>query len=186
VPTGQRLLEVLLPEVQPALQSGAQQSVAAALISAAEALGVAEDMRMQLLARLPQENAPNLRTLQGGVGGGAFGELDSPAIAGAGVGTAGWGPGRHRFDPYGAPGVAAQSSAGPFEGIVKRIADKSQNPSGHAYGFVECEDTNRIYGRDVFLHDKQASELSVGARVRFEVALNARGMPQAHNLEVIG
>mmetsp|Transcript_69154 Transcript_69154/g.213872 ORF Transcript_69154/g.213872 Transcript_69154/m.213872 type:complete len:130 (-) Transcript_69154:104-493(-) len=120
-------------------------------------------------------------------------------MGGMGGGCSGgwWGKGgRHqqqqRFEPYGAslgspPGQPAlmeepaSSGSGPFEGIVKSIAPKGPG-NEHTYGFVECDETRKIYGRDVFLHSNQASELEVGARVRFEVGLNPRGMPQAHNI----
>jgi len=55
----------------------------------------------------------------------------------------------------------------------------------HSYGFVDCDETKQIYGRDIFLHSSQANELEVGQKVRFDVSLNQRGMPQAHNLMVV-
>eukprot|EP00415_Alexandrium_ostenfeldii_P002121 UN2121 len=75
-----------------------------------------------------------------------------------------------------------QNSNGPFDGVVKSIAPKGGKGGDHTYGFVECEETRNIYGRDAFLHSNQATELEVGVRVRFEVGLNQRGMPQAHNI----
>jgi len=72
---------------------------------------------------------------------------------------------------------------GPFIGMVKRIANSANGD--HAYGFVGCDDTQNLFGRDVFLNDTQANEAAVGTRVKFDVQLNARGMPQAHNMEVL-
>lgn len=48
-PSPQRLFEVLQPEVGPALRHGMGQSVAAALVAATELMGVADDVRLQLL-----------------------------------------------------------------------------------------------------------------------------------------
>lgn len=74
-------------------------------------------------------------------------------------------------------------ATGSFEGTVKCISERS---GGCAYGFIDCEVTRATYGRDVFLHSTQASELELGARVRFDVQRNAKGMPQAHNVLRIG
>lgn len=118
----------------------------------------------------------------------------SPLMQAGGCGGCGggwWGKGggkQSRFEPYGAtmsaPAAQAlpQNASGPFEGTVKSIAAKGGAGGDHTYGFVECDETRAIYGRDVFLHSNQATELEVGARVRFEVGLNQRGMPQAHNI----
>jgi cold shock CspA family protein len=67
-----------------------------------------------------------------------------------------------------------------YEGSVKSISAK------HGYGFVVCDETNRIYGRDVYL-PKEAVPEGVKAldRLRFNLALSAKGHPQARNVTVI-
>merc|ERR1719272_326637 len=65
LPTGQRMFELLMPEVAPVIQMGMGQSVAAALIAAAELMGVANDLRMQLMATMP---AGGMAALMGGKG----------------------------------------------------------------------------------------------------------------------
>lgn len=185
VPTGERLCELILPEVTLALQNGMHQSVAAALVAAAESLGVAKDMQMHFAATLSQDsllNAPAIRPNRSRPGG-----MEHVDIWHSG---AGWWKPRQRFEPYGAAAhiqapclmQALMPGNGPFEGVVKNIAPKGAAGGDHTYGFVDCEETRKIYGRDVFLHSNQATELEVGVRVGFEVVLNQRGMPQAHNL----
>merc|ERR1711972_1225750 len=98
-------------------------------------------------------------------------------------------PQTHRSEPYPQTAPAQrpppEGMNGPFEGYVKRNSVKSKNGPGPAFGFIECEETQLIYGRDVFLHERQAAGLEIGMRVRFFVGLNQRGMPQAHEVNVI-
>jgi len=66
-----------------------------------------------------------------------------------------------------------------YEGSLKSISAK------HGYGFIVCDETNRIYGRDVYL-PKDAVPEGVKAldRLRFNLALSAKGHPQARNVTV--
>jgi hypothetical protein len=199
VPTGQRLYDLLMPELSPALNSGMQQTVAAALLAAADLLGVANDLRMQVVATVPQEHViaskggwapqqrhePSWGPCKGGYKG--CGKDAGWDMKGSGYGQ---GVGGGKAAPYQVPysnamggysGGGSPHPKGPFEGTVKSIKSAEEG-SGHAHGFVDCHETQQIYGRDVFLHSEQANQLEVGMSVRFEVMLNNRGMPQAHNL----
>jgi len=206
-PSGHRIYELIAAEVSPAVQSGMGGAVAAALIAAAELLGVAHELSKQVSARMPQAKvAPVAAAAQYGSpwaagdgwspakGSGKGGAWDSwtgggyPAAAngaGKGYGKAGKAM-TQRAAPYAASFMSANGGAqgavegmsGPYEGSVKRLCQDG----AHVHGFIECAETRQIYGRDVFLHSAQAQELQAGDSVHFEVALNARGMPQAHNL----
>lgn len=78
-----------------------------------------------------------------------------------------------------------EASATRFEGVVKAL--KPQTPDGRpAFGFLHCDDTHVLYGDDVFLHSSQVEQVQMGQRVTFEVQVNAKGQPQATNMEVIG
>jgi len=52
------------------------------------------------------------------------------------------------------------------------------------FGFIECPDTERSFGRDVFVHRLQMMEgsLSIGQQVSFELDTNKNGFPQARNI----
>jgi len=193
-PTGQRFFDLLMPEFAPAIQTGKGQSVAAALWEAAQLMGVDNDLRMQLMAK----SAPQEKGYYEPKGWGKGGWDDPWDSKGCSYGKKGGGKHKNHSAPYGGSGGldggageggsgkgrsggGTPQSGGPYDGVVKSI--KSSDP---AHGFVTCEDTQQIYGRDVFLHSQQVSELEVGSRVQFEVMLNARGMPQAHNLVKFG
>lgn len=196
IPSGERLAELILPEVTPALQSGMQSAVAGALIGAAELLGVTKQMQVQLATVAAAHDSQfhssmmrSLRTRQFPAAAAGMDHSDGWHMSGG----CWWGKGARqpRFEPYSdfaCSGAAAHAQAalpqgsGPFEGVVKSIAPKGGSGGEHTYGFVECEETRKLYGRDVFLHSNQAMELEVGVRVSFEVGLNPRGMPQAHNI----
>jgi len=185
MPNGQSLLELLLPAVAPALEQGMSQAVAAALINAADLMGISNDMRMQLAATAPPDQAISMSTLHFSAGSGAGMAFGSPSGNSNGCcGPVRTGNGWKRYEPYSTTmPVAPNTMAGPFQGMVKSIC--SQSGSERAYGFIECDDTQAVYGRDVFLHSQQLADLQVGSRVSFTVQLNGRGMPQAHNVEQI-
>merc|ERR1711972_1195758 len=61
-----------------------------------------------------------------------------------------------------------------------KLFPASQGKPSH--GFVACDATSEIFGRDVFIHDQIAEYLNIGDEISFEVALNAKGMPQAVNV----
>lgn len=53
------------------------------------------------------------------------------------------------------------------------------------FGFLDCAETLRLFGRDVFLHKNQAAEAGsprAGEFVKFCVEVNSKGQPQARNL----
>jgi len=197
VPTGERVCELIMPEVSAALQNGMHQSVAAAMVAAADSLGLAKEMQMHFAAPMPSHDMgpPAMMRPPQHMDGWHSNDNWWPPNQ--------WGPRparsqqqqqqqqQQRYEPYGAAAnqqammanhAPTPTGPGPFEGIVKCIAAKGSAGGDHTYGFVECEETRKIYGRDVFLHSNQATELEVGARVNFDVSLNQRGMPQAHNL----
>lgn len=62
-----------------------------------------------------------------------------------------------------------------YTGVIK-----SYNES-KGYGFIACEETERLYGRDVFLNKEEVTKhaVAVGENLVFKVILNQKGMPQA-------
>eukprot|EP01064_Diplonema_japonicum_P020938 TRINITY_DN304_c1_g1_i3.p1 TRINITY_DN304_c1_g1~~TRINITY_DN304_c1_g1_i3.p1 ORF type:complete len:223 (+),score=78.14 TRINITY_DN304_c1_g1_i3:68-736(+) len=63
-------------------------------------------------------------------------------------------------------------------------AVKSFNTTS-GFGFIECEEVQRRYHRDVFLHKAQAGEVSVGTKVEFSIDINSKGMPQARDVKLM-
>lgn len=51
------------------------------------------------------------------------------------------------------------------------------------FGFIQCPELQAVFGKDVFLHAKQAGTFAVGAEVSFAVALNSESRPQAYDLQ---
>eukprot|EP01062_Namystynia_karyoxenos_P043039 TRINITY_DN31502_c0_g2_i1.p1 TRINITY_DN31502_c0_g2~~TRINITY_DN31502_c0_g2_i1.p1 ORF type:complete len:240 (+),score=40.96 TRINITY_DN31502_c0_g2_i1:150-869(+) len=51
------------------------------------------------------------------------------------------------------------------------------------YGFVSSPETQKWYGRDVFLQRKECKGLNVGDTVEFSVELSHAGMPQARDVQ---
>jgi cold shock CspA family protein len=193
------MCDLLLPEAAPALAKGLHQAVAVSLWNTASLLGIAEDLRQQVLNTMPRDHHPH--SSKGGWmqhRPGPYQYAPAPAADYGYKGGGHWdakgygknskngkkGGAEYRGGPTGDLGYGGdQQSAGPFEGIVKTIK-RAEEGHAHTHGFVDCSATNQIYGRDVFLHSQQAQELQVGNRVRFEVMVNQKGMPQAHNLVV--
>ncbi|KAJ9447308.1 hypothetical protein DIPPA_11524 [Diplonema papillatum] len=64
-------------------------------------------------------------------------------------------------------------------GMVKSFS------TGSGFGFIECEEVQRRYRRDAFLHRAQAGEVTVGNVVEFSVDVNEKGMPQARDVKVV-
>jgi len=52
------------------------------------------------------------------------------------------------------------------------------------FGFIDCQETYNLYGRDVFVHRFQIQEsgVQVGQTVFFDIELNNKGHPQARNM----
>jgi len=64
-----------------------------------------------------------------------------------------------------------------YEGSLKSLSER------HGYGFIACEETHRIFGRDVYLGKELVPEdLKVLDRLKFKVALSAKGHPQAQEV----
>jgi len=74
-----------------------------------------------------------------------------------------------------------QAGVGPHTGIIKSYNE------GKGFGFIECAETFQVFNQDVFLHKKEMPSVEhVGAEVSFMIMLNAKGQPQATNVQVIG
>eukprot|EP01064_Diplonema_japonicum_P021587 TRINITY_DN3115_c0_g1_i1.p1 TRINITY_DN3115_c0_g1~~TRINITY_DN3115_c0_g1_i1.p1 ORF type:complete len:405 (+),score=87.98 TRINITY_DN3115_c0_g1_i1:67-1281(+) len=79
-----------------------------------------------------------------------------------------------------------------FSGVVKSFT-QGNGPGGKGgFGFIKCDDTEKNYERDVFLHRNQLTEgpntprdFVVGMKLTFQVQLNARNMPQARNVKIL-
>mmetsp|Transcript_17207 Transcript_17207/g.46693 ORF Transcript_17207/g.46693 Transcript_17207/m.46693 type:complete len:179 (-) Transcript_17207:107-643(-) len=66
-----------------------------------------------------------------------------------------------------------------FEGSLKSMSAR------HGYGFIVCQESHRLYGRDVYLPADQVPEgAEVRARLRFKITLSAKGHPQAVSVSV--
>lgn len=65
-----------------------------------------------------------------------------------------------------------------YKGRVRSFSDQK------GFGFIDCADTMRQFGRDVFIHRFQMTEndLKVGMEVIFEVELNKTGQPQGRRV----
>lgn len=65
-----------------------------------------------------------------------------------------------------------------YKGRVRSFSDQK------GFGFIDCADTMRQFGRDVFIHRFQMAEndLKVGQEVIFEVELNKTGQPQGRRV----
>jgi len=71
----------------------------------------------------------------------------------------------------------------PQQGRVKSFNDKT------GYGFIECEDTFRCFGQDVFLlrsEMENCGHLQAGQEVQFNILVSDRQQPRAINITVIG
>jgi len=51
------------------------------------------------------------------------------------------------------------------------------------FGFVKCDETFPLYGKDLWVHGEQISTFSVGDSVSFTLVLNKEGKPQAVDLQ---
>lgn len=66
-----------------------------------------------------------------------------------------------------------------YTGVVKAILH------GKGFGFAQCDEPlyKQHYGIDAYLHSSQIEGLSVGTPISFRVKLNARGQPQALDVQ---
>jgi len=51
------------------------------------------------------------------------------------------------------------------------------------FGFIACDETFALYGKDLWVHGAQVGDFSVGATVSFSLILNKDGNPQAVDLQ---
>lgn len=65
---------------------------------------------------------------------------------------------------------------GDFQGAIKSFN------TNNGYGFIECPEIKMQYGYDVFLHNQQLGQFSVGEYVIFTCYLNSKGQPQGKDL----
>eukprot|EP00933_Yihiella_yeosuensis_P058274 TRINITY_DN5864_c0_g4_i1.p1 TRINITY_DN5864_c0_g4~~TRINITY_DN5864_c0_g4_i1.p1 ORF type:complete len:525 (-),score=145.75 TRINITY_DN5864_c0_g4_i1:226-1800(-) len=102
------------------------------------------------------------------------------------TGKGGKGKGKGEDGAGDSGGKGGKGGAPELTGKVVSGTIKSFN-SQNNYGFIECEEVKSEYGRDTFVHGKEFSGagLNVGDTVQFEVAINAKGQPQAMNIEMI-
>lgn len=95
--------------------------------------------------------------------------------------------GAYPYSPYMQPmqspvqwPTTASTTLGRYQGRIKSFnADKG-------FGFIACDETYAVFNRDVFLHKAHIGDMTVGTEVRFTVATNKQGMPQAKELEPTG
>jgi len=77
--------------------------------------------------------------------------------------------------------INAAEVIGTYTGMIKSFNE------ANGYGFISCEDLKKEgYHNDVFLHHAQLNGNQVGSEVVFAVFLNAKGQPQAKDLEATG
>lgn len=81
------------------------------------------------------------------------------------------------------PPAAPQPTATPPGHYTGRI--KSYN-SEKGFGFIECQATQMLYNRDVFLHKAQIGDMQPGQWVMFSCEINKTGMPQAKDVRIVG
>ncbi|CAK8987428.1 unnamed protein product [Durusdinium trenchii] len=62
------------------------------------------------------------------------------------------------------------------EGVIKTFYEQK------GYGFITCEELQKVFGNDVFLVGQQFNGFQVGQQVTFAVALNKDNKPQAYDL----
>lgn len=67
-----------------------------------------------------------------------------------------------------------------YKGRIRSFSDQK------GFGFIDCPETLRAFGRDVFIHRFQYAECGckVGSEVIFEVDLNKTGNPQARRVRL--
>jgi cold shock CspA family protein len=70
-----------------------------------------------------------------------------------------------------------------FYGTIKTINEAS------GFGFIQCEESHSIYGRDVFIHKQNTSavfgQLMKGQQVRFTFNVDEKGHPRASKVYLV-
>lgn len=73
---------------------------------------------------------------------------------------------------------ATEATHAPIPG--KRYAGKIKSfNTTNGFGFIQCQETEELYGRDVFFNHAIEGGVEAGAAVSFELLLNSDGQPQA-------
>mmetsp|Transcript_35348 Transcript_35348/g.75335 ORF Transcript_35348/g.75335 Transcript_35348/m.75335 type:complete len:367 (-) Transcript_35348:40-1140(-) len=75
------------------------------------------------------------------------------------------------------PPVTEAQGGQRFSGIISAYTPAKN------YGFIKCEETFNLYGKDVFLSSQEIGPFAVGSSVTFRVVENMLGKPQARDLE---
>eukprot|EP00927_Polykrikos_kofoidii_P079103 TRINITY_DN75899_c0_g1_i1.p1 TRINITY_DN75899_c0_g1~~TRINITY_DN75899_c0_g1_i1.p1 ORF type:complete len:478 (-),score=108.86 TRINITY_DN75899_c0_g1_i1:135-1502(-) len=104
----------------------------------------------------------------------------SPMASAAASQTARW-PGAMNPALYGATPAAPDASlpAGRYRGWIKTFNAEKK------FGFIESRDAAAKFGRDVFLHQSNIGDFTIGSEITFTVGTNRQGMPQARDLAAI-
>eukprot|EP00930_Biecheleria_cincta_P062903 TRINITY_DN48344_c0_g1_i1.p1 TRINITY_DN48344_c0_g1~~TRINITY_DN48344_c0_g1_i1.p1 ORF type:complete len:391 (+),score=61.58 TRINITY_DN48344_c0_g1_i1:63-1175(+) len=73
-------------------------------------------------------------------------------------------------------------SGGSFTGIVKSFNVEK------GWGFIACDETMQIYGKDMFLHKNALGDYvpSVGEQIQFTATVGQNGQPQAGSISIAG
>lgn len=66
-----------------------------------------------------------------------------------------------------------------FVGVVKSFNTST------GFGFISCDDTYAVFGRDVFLFANQRNGSDVGDQVSFTIEMSSRGFPRAKDIELM-
>lgn len=127
---------------------------------------------------LIKNGRPQARNLQS-----SFGEVPPPnSVAAAGLG------GGFRSGLVAPPPQAIAPQANSFaqagEDPTRYVGVITTFMPERRYGFIQCEEVSKRYGKDTFLSDLEIGQNSVGSSVSFRVVLNKSGQPQAR--DVIG
>eukprot|EP00443_Scrippsiella_acuminata_P126141 CAMPEP_0115617714 /NCGR_PEP_ID=MMETSP0272-20121206/23784_1 /TAXON_ID=71861 /ORGANISM="Scrippsiella trochoidea, Strain CCMP3099" /LENGTH=672 /DNA_ID=CAMNT_0003053673 /DNA_START=16 /DNA_END=2033 /DNA_ORIENTATION=+ len=77
----------------------------------------------------------------------------------------------------GARGTGGAGTPGRFRGRLKSFSAFS------GFGFIECAELFAEFGRDVFVHHAHVNGCRVGTEVAFRLFFNAKGQPQAQDVE---
>lgn len=68
-----------------------------------------------------------------------------------------------------------------YEGSLKSLSNRN------GYGFIVCQEAHKLFGRDVYLPEENVPEgAEVRDRLKFTIALSAKGHPQALNVSIVG
>eukprot|EP00747_Dinoflagellata_sp_TGD_P187193 gnl/TRDRNA2_/TRDRNA2_44728_c0_seq1.p1 gnl/TRDRNA2_/TRDRNA2_44728_c0~~gnl/TRDRNA2_/TRDRNA2_44728_c0_seq1.p1 ORF type:complete len:219 (+),score=36.89 gnl/TRDRNA2_/TRDRNA2_44728_c0_seq1:69-659(+) len=67
-----------------------------------------------------------------------------------------------------------------FQGSLKSLSSR------HGYGFIACEETHKLYDRDVYIAKEDVpAEMKVLDRLRFRIGLSPKGHPQAKDVVLL-